>query len=125
MARIYLDSLCNVLRTKNAGPFRFTADILFKDARDYRVVVDNGLLTREIVAQAYATDVRTITNFETFDNVSAIKVTMKRKFASGSPGDSDCYGMNQEGPLLQLSFAEVYFSHQKPALARKNTGETT
>lgn len=63
-----------------------------------------NLLTREIVAQAYGIPVSDITNFETFDNVSAIKATLKRKIASGSPGDSDCYGMNQEGPLFQISF---------------------
>lgn len=104
MPRIFLDELCNVLRSKNAGPFRVSIDIMFKDARDYRTIVDRELLTREVVAQAYGIAVDDITNFETFDNVSAIKTTIKRKIASGSPGDSDCYGMNQEGPLLQISF---------------------
>ena len=104
VARIMLEDLCNVIRSKNAGPFRVSLDIMFKDARDYRKVVDGGLLTREIVAQLYGIPLDDITNFETFDNVSAIKTTIKRKIASGSPGDSDCYGMNQEGPLLQISF---------------------
>ena len=104
MARLFLEDLCNVLRTKNAGPFRVSIDIMFKDAGDYRNIVDKKLLTKEIVAQAYGIPLDDITNFETFDNVSAIKTTIKRKIASGSPGDSDCYGMNQEGPLLQLSF---------------------
>ena len=104
MARIFLDELCNVLRSKNAGPFRVSIDIMFKDPQDYRSIVDRKLLTKEIVAQAYGIAPEDITNFETFDNVSAIKATLKRKIASGSPGDSDCYGMNQEGPLLQISF---------------------
>ena len=104
MARIFLDELCNVLRTKNAGPFRVSIDIMFRDAGDYRAIVDGKLLTKELVAQAYGIPVDDITNFETYDNVSAIKATIKRRIASGSPGDSDCYGMNQEGPLLQISF---------------------
>ena len=104
MARLFLEDLCNVLRTKNAGPFRVSIDLMFKDAGDYRNIVDKKLLTKEIVAQAYGIPLDDITNFETFDNVSAIKTTIKRKIASGSPGDGDCYGMNQEGPLLQLSF---------------------
>jgi hypothetical protein len=104
MARIFLDELCNVLRTKNAGPFRVSIDIMFREARHYRNVVDRKLLTKDIVAQAYGIPVEDITNFETFDNVSAIKATIKRRIASGSPGDSDCYGMNQEAPLLQISF---------------------
>ena len=104
MARIFLDELCNVLRSKNAGPFRVSIDIMFRDAQDYRAILDHELLTKETVAQACGIPVDDITNFETFDNVSAIKATLKRKIASGSPGDSDCYGMNQEGPLLQISF---------------------
>jgi len=112
MARIYLDKLCNVLRTKNAGPFRYTLDIMFRDPRDYRAVIDSRLLTREIIAAAYATTTENITNFESFDNISAFKATIKRKIASGSPGDSDCYGMNQEGPMLQISFPEEAFLHR-------------
>src|SRR4051812_31613637 len=104
MARVFLDELCNVLRSKNAGPFRVSIDIMFKDPRIYRAIVDGKLITKDIVAQAYGIVSDDITNFETFDNVSAIKAPLKRKIASGSPGDSDCYGMNQEGPLLQISF---------------------
>lgn len=110
MARIFLKDLCNVLRSKNAGPFRVSIDIMFKNERDYRAIVDNNLLTKGIVAQAYGITSEDVTNFETFDNVSAIKATIKRTVASGSPGDSDCYGMNQEGPLLQISFPRELFS---------------
>lgn len=113
MARIYLENLCNVIRSKNAGPFRITLDILFKNYRDYRTVVDQELLTKKIVAQVYGIPEEEITNFETFDNVSAIKTTIKRKIVSGSPGDSDCYGMNQEGPLLQISFPSELFKGEE------------
>lgn len=112
MARIFLEDLCNVLRSKNAGPFRVSIDIMFKEYRDYRNIVDKKLLTGDIVAQAYGIPSEDVTNFETFDNVSAIKATIKRKIASGSPGDSDCYGMNQEGPLLQISFPSELLGHE-------------
>lgn len=114
MARIYLEDLCNVLRSKNAGPFRITLDIMFKNYQDYRVIVDKSLLTRKIVAQVYGIPEEDVTNFETYDNVSAIKATIRRKVTSGSPGDSDCYGMNQEGPLLQISFPREVFSTSEP-----------
>lgn len=110
MPTIFLKDLCNVLRSKNAGPFRVSIDIMFKNAQDYRNIVDKNLLTRGIVAQAYGIPVDDVTNFETFDNVSAIKATIRRRIPSGSPGDSDCYGMNQEGPLLQITFPSELFS---------------
>ncbi|MFX0198791.1 MAG: DUF4387 domain-containing protein [Candidatus Hodarchaeota archaeon] len=113
MARIYLENLCNVIRSKNAGPFLTTLDIMFKDYRDYRKIVEKGLLTKKIVAQVYGIPEEDITNFETFDNVSAIKATIKRNISSGSPGDSDCYGMNQEAPLLRISFPSELFSGNK------------
>jgi len=63
-----------------------------------------------------------VVNFETFDNVSAIKATIKRKVSSGSPGDTDCYGMNQEAPLLQLSFPEEVFAAKKSGISGSFSG---
>lgn len=110
MARIYLEDLCNIIRSKNAGPFLVTLDIMFKNYKDYRLIVDMGLLSKKMVAQVYGIREEDITNFETFDNVSAIKATIKRKFVSGARGDSDCLAMNQEAPLLQISFPSELFS---------------
>lgn len=56
-----------------------------------------------IVAQLYGISAAEVMHFDTFDNVCAIKATLKRRIASGAPCDSDCYGMSQEAPLLQLS----------------------
>ncbi len=38
--------LATVLRSKNAGPFRTTLDILFDDDEPYLRVRDSGVLTR-------------------------------------------------------------------------------
>ncbi len=110
MASVFLKDLCTVLRSKNAGPFCVSLDIMFRNHRDYRIIVDRNLLTKEIVARAYGIPLEDVTHFETFDNVCAIKATIKRAVASGLPGDSDCYGMNQEGPLSQISFPGELFS---------------
>jgi hypothetical protein len=48
-----LESLCTVLRAKNAGPFYTTLDLFFVDRDAYRRVVDGGLLTPEVVAERY------------------------------------------------------------------------
>lgn len=109
MDRRYLSEMCRVLRSKNAGPFRITLDIMFENQDDYRIILDRKLLTKDVIAGAYGVPKEAVVNFETFDNVAAVKATLKRKIPSGSPGDSDCYGMNQEAPLLQLSFPEELF----------------
>jgi uncharacterized protein DUF4387 len=87
-------------------------DMMFKNHQDYRNIVDKKLLTKEIIAQACGVPTEDVTNFETFDNVSAIKATIRRKITSGAPGDSDCYGMNQEGPLLRISFPSELLGHE-------------
>ena len=104
MAAIPMNELCSIVRTKNAGPFLFTLDIVFKERPVYEAVKQHGLLNREIVAAAYGVPVEEVVVFETFDNVMAVKATFKRKIRAASPGDSDVYAMNQEVPALQIRF---------------------
>jgi Domain of unknown function (DUF4387) len=48
-----LCELADIIRSKNAGPFRITLDVLFGDPARYRAVRDSGAITRESVAAAY------------------------------------------------------------------------
>jgi hypothetical protein len=99
-----LQDLADVLRSKNAGPFQITIDLMFNDADVYHRVRTSGVLTPGRIGAAYAIEpdaVRVIP----FDRVRAIKVTMPRRFASngsGSAFDRDVYGAQQHGPLADL-----------------------
>ncbi|MBC5785454.1 DUF4387 domain-containing protein [Ramlibacter sp. USB13] len=99
-----LQDLADVLRSKNAGPFQVTIDLMFNDPGVYRRVRDSGVLTSERIGTAYnieASAVRVIP----FDRVRAIKVTMPRRFGSngsGSAFDRDVYGAQQHGPLAEF-----------------------
>ena len=102
-----MNELCNIVRTKNAGPFLFTLDIVFKHRQVYEAVKTHRLLTRELLASAYGVTTDEVVVFETFDNVMAMKATFRRKIVAASPGDSDVYAMNQEVPALQIRFPRV------------------
>jgi hypothetical protein len=102
MSSIYMNELCNIVRTKNAGPFFFTLDIVFRRRDVYEAVKANNLVTRDMIAQAYGVKIDEVEVFETFDNVMAIKATLRRKIRAASPGDQDVYAMNQEVPALQI-----------------------
>ena len=104
MSSIPMNELCNIVRTKNAGPFLFTLDIVFKERAVYESVKQHGLLSREVVAAAYGVPVEEVVVFETFDNVIAMKATLRRKIRAASPGDPDVYAMNQEVPALTIRF---------------------
>ena len=48
-----LRELCRVIRSKNAGPFIFTFDIMFRDAEAFGLAKAAGHLDRAAVARAY------------------------------------------------------------------------
>lgn len=104
MSSIPMNELCSIVRTKNAGPFLFTLDIVFKERPVYEAMKEHRLLTRDVLAAAYGVAVEDIVFFETFDNVMAVKTTFRRKIVASSPGDSDVYAMNQEVPALTIRF---------------------
>jgi len=74
-----LSELADIIRSKNAGPFRITFDILFSDPARYRLVRDSRALNRETVAKAYGSSPSEITSFYEVDMANAIKVTIGGK----------------------------------------------
>lgn len=99
-----LQDLACVLRSKNAGPFQITIDLMFDDPAVYARVRDCGVLAPERIGAAYGVPVELVRVIP-FDRVRAIKVTLPRRFAShgsGSAFDRDVYGAQQHGPLAQM-----------------------
>lgn len=90
-----------ILRSKNAGAFVLTIDVIFKDEASYTQVMTSGALDARTIAQRYqvaAQDVSVIA----YPQVLAIKVTMPRLVGSGDIADADVYGSQQHVPLMYL-----------------------
>ena len=100
--RIRIIDVAEYVRTKNAGPFRLTIDIVFKRRADYEAVKEAGVLTPALIAGLYGVTSEEITDFVAFDPGKAFKATMRRRVSSGSPADTDVYGAQQHAPLLDL-----------------------
>ena len=98
-----LCELASIIRSKNAGPFLITLDVLFADRNNYQIVRDSGAVTRETVANAYNIAPSEVTSFFNVDMANAIKITLRRSRAQGTFGESDIYGCQQHVPLLGLS----------------------
>ncbi|MDB5838113.1 MAG: hypothetical protein JWQ23_65 [Herminiimonas sp.] len=99
-----LGDLAAVLRSKNAGPFQITIDLMFNDVATYERVRDSGALAKETLADLYQVEVDVVRVIP-FDRVRAIKITLPRRFAShgsGSAFDRDVYGAQQHGPLVDI-----------------------
>ncbi len=97
-----LRDLAAIIRSKNAGPFRLTFDILFRDAATCQAVWESGALTRASVAGAFGVSENRISSLFHIPMGNAIKVTMLRPWPQNGTGESDTYGCQQHAPLLDL-----------------------
>ena len=102
MSCLTLGELAAVVRSKNAGPFELTLDIIFESEQEYVRVRDGNALTRQEIARLYGTTEQRILAVVPFDIAHAIKITLARPCASGAIGDSDVYGAQQHAPLLDI-----------------------
>ena len=58
-----LAELARLIRSRNAGPFELTFDIMFDDDATYQRVKNSGALTREVVAKCYSLPVSDVKFF--------------------------------------------------------------
>lgn len=96
-----LTDITSLVRSKNAGPFLLTLDIIFRDHANYQKVVDSGVLSADSIARMYGAAPETV-RFYLCPEIHAIKATLPRVVGSGDPLDTDVYGAQQVGPLMNL-----------------------
>ena len=97
--RLY--DLAKVIRSKNAGPFTVTIDLVFADRATYAAVLDSPGFTPRAIAELYGVDQSTVL-IHPFAAIRTIKVAFPRRISSGAPGDTDVYGSQQHFPLAAL-----------------------
>jgi Domain of unknown function (DUF4387) len=99
-----------LIRSKNAGPFELTFDIMFKDRESFDHVLQSGVLTKKKISELYQVDDDEIRFFQ-IDKLLTVKITIPRKVFSGDVADTDIYGGQFHGPLIQVSIPDS--AHQK------------
>lgn len=100
--KILLYELAKILRSKNAGPFELTLDIIFDTVNNYELVKESGVINEELICTLYKIQPESIKNIVFFDAALGIKITMERPVDSGSVGDTDVYGAQQHAPLINV-----------------------
>ena len=96
-----LAELARLIRSKNAGPFELTFDVMFDDDATYERVKNSGAVTREAIARRYGLQPEQV-KFFYCDNARAIKASIPRPFFQGDPRDSDGHGGQQYAPLMDI-----------------------
>ena len=87
-----------VIRSKNAGPFTLTIDLIFKNNEDFEQVFNAPDFNTKKIAEIYRLKSAEV-KIHPFKTIKAIKISMPRIISSGAPGDNDVYGSQQHLPL--------------------------
>ena len=96
-----LSECASLIRSKNAGPFALTFDVMFSSADAYTRVKRSGVLTAERFAAIYRVPVEDVAAFEC-DQALAFKFSIPRPRVQGDFGDGDMHGGQQYAPLLDV-----------------------
>jgi len=101
MGRALID-VAEVIRSKNAGPYELTFDIIFKDFQEYQKVKEKGVINKELIMELYQLREEQVVSIINYDPAKAIKITIIRPVSAGAAGERDVYGAQQHAPLCDI-----------------------
>lgn len=93
--------IAKACKSKNAGPFELTIDVVFDQRSLYERVRATGVLGPDLFARLYHVRPEDVL-FTEYPAGNAFKATIPRLVASGDVGDTDVYGAQQHAPLLDV-----------------------
>lgn len=101
---VCLKDIANVIRSKNAGPFELTLDVLLKDAEMFEKLRNANIINKKVIADLYQIPETDVISIVYFPNAKAIKATIVRPLPSGALGERDVYGAQQHAPMVNFTF---------------------
>jgi hypothetical protein len=93
--------IAKACKSKNAGPFEVTIDVVFDELAMYERVRATGVLGPALFAKLYNVRAEDVI-FTEYPAGRAFKATIPRRVAAGDIGDTDVYGAQQHAPLLEV-----------------------
>ena len=107
-----LGEIAKIIRSKNAGPFEITLDVMFDNVAVYEQIKESGILTSAKIAELYDISVGSIIWCGFFDQALAFKASIPR-FRDGKPNasggfmENDVHGSQKYLPLFDMSIELV------------------
>ncbi len=102
--KIALRDVAAVIRSKNAGPFELTLDVLLKEKEMFDKIREADVINKKTIATLYRVPEADVISIVYFPNAKAVKATIVRPLASGALGERDVYGAQQHAPLMNFVF---------------------
>lgn len=97
-----LKEIASIIRSKNAGPFEITFDIMFPTKVVFEKVMASNAITPQLISQLYHVPEKDIITFCPFGTVNALKITIPRPRDEGSVGECDMHAAQQHVPLMDI-----------------------
>lgn len=99
-----LKDVASVIRSKNAGPYELTLDVILKERETFDKLKAADVINAQVIAHLYKIPAEDVLSIVYFPNALAIKATIVRPLASGNMGERDVYGAQQHAPLVNFEF---------------------
>ena len=96
-----LRDIAKACKSKNAGPFAITLDIMFDDPALFERVRATGVISAGLIARLYGVHEQEVL-FTEYPPALAWKATLPRPVVSGAVGDADGDGAQQQAPWLDI-----------------------
>lgn len=97
-----LAELASTVRSKNAGVDLVTFDIIFASQEAFELGRRSPALQPEALCRLFGIAPQRLYSYTIFEPARAIKFTIRRVRPSGSAGETDVFGSQQYGPLMDL-----------------------
>jgi Domain of unknown function (DUF4387) len=101
-----LAECATLIRSKNAGPFVLTFDVMLSSRLMYEHVKRSGVLTAERFAASYGISAADVDAFAC-DAALAFKFSIPRPATQGAFGDGDMHGGQQYAPLMEIEVPQL------------------
>ena len=102
--KVALKDVAVVIRSKNAGPYELTLDVMLRDDETFRRMREADVINRQVIARLYRIPEKDVLDIVWFANARAVKATIVRPMPSGALGERDVYGAQQHAPLVGYEF---------------------
>ena len=102
--QVKLRDIARVIRSKNAGPYELTLDVLLQSDEMFRKLQVANVINKASIAKLYGLPEEDVLSIVYFPNARAIKATLVRPMPSGAMGERDVYGAQQHAPLVNFTF---------------------
>lgn len=94
--------LARDIRSKNAGPYEITFDIIFNDLASWKFAKQSPKLTPEYLAPLWQAKASDVIACQFSEPARAFKFTLPRPWQAGGFGERDLHCSQQHAPLLSL-----------------------